>query len=67
MQISTADLPSSNQAIGNGSSGNHSDDYEDSVEDDYEDEEDDRLGSRRMFPFFTPVTPYPPVYCKCER
>lgn len=59
----TADLSTSNHAIGNGSAGNHSDDYDDSGEDDYEDEDDERMNNRRMFPYFTPVTPYPPVYC----
>lgn len=53
---------------------NFEDDYEDSV-DEYEDE-DDNNGSnsdttnrridfgRRQKPFLSPVTPYPPVYCK---
>lgn len=44
-------------------------DYEDSDDDDYENNNDDndddeRLGDRKPFPFFTPVTQYPPVYCK---
>lgn len=55
---------------------NFEDDYEDSVEE-YEDE-DDNNGSnseamnrriefgRRQKPYLTPVTPYPPVYCKCQ-
>lgn len=60
---------------GAGFMGNHfEDEYEDSV-DEYEDE-DDNNGSnsdttnrridfgRRQKPFLTPVTPYPPVYCK---
>lgn len=40
-------------------------DYEESEEDDYDndDDEDDHISERRPFPFFTPVTPYPPVYC----
>lgn len=40
-------------------------DYEESEEDDYDndDDEDDHISERKPFPFFTPVTPYPPVYC----
>lgn len=53
-----ADVPTSS----NHSNGNHSDDYDDSGEDDYEDEDDERSNNRRVFPYFTPVTPYPPVY-----
>lgn len=38
-------------------------DYEESGEDDYDDDEDDDDHiDRKPFPFFTPVTPYPPVY-----
>lgn len=40
-------------------------DYGDSDEeyDDGDDEDDDHMNDRKQFPFFTPVTPYPPVYC----
>lgn len=46
-------------------SGSVGEDYEDSDEDDYDndDDEDDSVIGRKPFPFFTPVTPYPPVYC----
>lgn len=44
-------------------------DYEDSDDDDYDNNNDDNdddehLSDRKPFPFFTPVTQYPPVYCK---
>ncbi|XP_031620477.1 SPARC-related modular calcium-binding protein 1 isoform X2 [Contarinia nasturtii] len=40
------------------------DDYEESGEDEYDDDDDDddHTNDRKTFPFFTPVTPYPPVY-----
>lgn len=46
-----------------------SEDYEYSDDDDYDNnnddnDDDDRLNDRKPFPFFTPVTQYPPVYCK---
>lgn len=38
--------------------------YDDSDEDyDNDDDEDEHIQTRKQFPFFTPVTPYPPVYC----
>lgn len=38
--------------------------YEESEEDDYDNDEekDGHINDRKPFPFFTPVTPYPPVY-----
>lgn len=37
--------------------------YDDSDEDyDHDDDDDERMSVRKQFPFFTPVTPYPPVY-----
>lgn len=40
------------------------DDEDDEDDDEDEDEdEDDHMNNRKQFPFFTPVTPYPPVYC----
>lgn len=38
-------------------------DYGDSDEDYGDDDDDDHVNDRKQFPFFTPVTPYPPVYC----
>lgn len=38
--------------------------YEESEEDDYDNDEEKEghINDRKPFPFFTPVTPYPPVY-----